>query len=60
MASTSGFYDDFSNLQATATVVLGGAVGGIPTNVRTNVAAATLYGGEIEAGLRPLAGLGPA
>lgn len=55
--AVSGFYDDFSNMQATATVVLGGAAGGIPTNVRTNVASATLYGGEIEAGLRPLQGL---
>jgi len=55
--AASGFYYDFSNLQATATVVLGGAVGGIPTNVRTNVASATIYGGELEAGLRPLAGV---
>jgi iron complex outermembrane recepter protein len=51
--SAAGFYDDFSNLQATATVNLGG----IPTNVRTNVAAATIYGGELEAGVRPLPGL---
>jgi iron complex outermembrane receptor protein len=51
--SASAFYDDFNNLQATATVNLGG----IPTNVRTNVAAATIYGGELEAGLRPLPGV---
>lgn len=51
--SASAFYDDFSNLQATAVVNLGG----LPTNVRTNVASATIYGGELQFGLRPLAGL---
>lgn len=51
--TASAFYNDFSNLQATAVVNLGG----LPTNVRTNVAAATIYGGELEAGVRPLAGL---
>ncbi|WP_049974433.1 TonB-dependent receptor [Azospirillum sp. B4] len=49
----SAFYDDFSDMQATAVVNLGG----IPTNVRTNVASATLYGGEMQMGLRPLPGL---
>ena len=55
--SISGFYDDFRDMQATAAVLMGGAVEGITTNVRTNVASAALYGGEFQAGFKPLRNL---
>lgn len=51
--TVSGFYNDFSDLQATAVV----NVGGLPTNVRTNIAAAKIYGGDMQFGVRPLPGL---
>jgi iron complex outermembrane receptor protein len=48
--TASGFYYDFSNMQSTSVVNLGG----IPTNVRTNVADAQVYGGELQLNLRPI------
>jgi len=48
--TVSGFYYDFSNMQSTSVVNLGG----VPTNVRTNVSAAEIYGGELQLNLRPI------
>jgi iron complex outermembrane recepter protein len=50
--SAAGFYYDFSNLQANSVR----SFAGITTAVRTNVAKASLYGGEVEIVATPLHG----
>lgn len=50
---TSVFYNDFSNLQGS----LNKLVGGLPTNIRTNVGSARTFGAEANITVRPFDGL---
>jgi len=49
----SAFYNDFSDLQASATRI----AGGLPTSIRTNVGKARTYGAEVSVVARPISGL---